>query len=140
MQSPYTFDPVEATIETIHDAIFKHGVTCQQIVRAYLARIHTINPKINALICLNPTALEEAAALDGTLPAQQEIGPHFNALFGVPVILKDNFNTSSMKTTGGCLALKDLQAKADAPVVSALKSAGAIVLGRRTCMRWHWRA
>lgn len=127
MQSSYAFDPVEATIDTIHDAIFNHGTTCEQIVRAYLSRIHT--SEINALICLNPTALEDAATLDGTL--QQEIGPRTKSLFGVPVILKDNFNTSfGMKTTGGCLALKDLQAKADAPLVSALKRAGAIVLGK----------
>jgi len=126
MQTPYTFDPVEATIDTVHDAIFNHDATCHQIVSAFLARIHVVNPKINALICLNPDALSDANTLDDARQRGDEPGP----LFGVPVILKDNFNTSSMKSTGGCLALRDLQPTADAPLVSALKRAGAIVLGK----------
>jgi len=126
MQSPYIFDPVEATIDTVHEAIFTHGTTCHQIVSAFLARIHAINPKINALICLNPDALSDANNLDGTLQRGNKPGP----LFGVPIILKDNFNTYSMKTTGGCLALRDLRPTADAPVVSVLKHAGAIVIGK----------
>jgi len=126
MQSSYTFDPVEATIDTVHDAIFTHGTTCHQIVSAFLARIHVINPKINALICLNPNALLDATALDDARQRGDEPGP----LFGVPFILKDNFNASGMNTTGGCLALKDLQPQFDADVVAGLKRAGAIVLGK----------
>jgi len=126
MQASYTFDPVEATIDTIHDAIFNHGTTCHQIVSAFLTRIHVVNPKINALICLNPNALFDANALDDVRGRGDKPGP----LFGVPVILKDNFNASEMNTTGGCLALKNLQPQFDADVVAALKGAGAIVLGK----------
>lgn len=126
MDESTPFDPVEATIETLQEAIVSARTTCYNIVLSYLTRIHAINPLINAIICLNPRALDEAKALDNALASGKKVGP----LFGVPILLKDNFNTVDMKTTGGCLALKDLQPTEDAKVVKALKQAGAIMLGK----------
>jgi len=126
MQSTLDFDPFEATIDSIRTALLSRGVTCRQIVQAYLARIATINVHLNAIICLNPRVLEEADAVDDTLAH----GGMSGALAGVPVFLKDNFNAINMKTTGGCRALQDLQATEDAKVVKALKHAGAVILGK----------
>lgn len=120
------FDPFEATIHAVREAILFNKVTCRLIVQAYLARISAINPIINAVICLNPKVLEEADALDDALSKGCKPG----ALTGVPILIKDNFNTINMKTTGGCRALKDLQASEDAKVVKALKEAGALILGK----------
>lgn len=121
-----SFDPVEATIETVQEAIYSGRTTCHDIVISYLTRIHNINPLINAIISLDPSALDEAKALDDALASGKKVGP----LFGVPILLKDNFNTIDMKTTGGCRALKDLQPSEDAKVVKALKEAGAVVIGK----------
>jgi Asp-tRNA(Asn)/Glu-tRNA(Gln) amidotransferase A subunit family amidase len=126
MNAQKGFDPVEATIETVQNAILSRRSTCHDVVMFYLTRIHAINPTINAIISLNPKALDDAIALDNALASGIKPGP----LFGVPILLKDNFNTTNMKTTGGCLALKDLQPTADAKAVTALKEAGAIVLGK----------
>jgi len=126
MQSTCDFDPFEATIDKVREAILSRRTTCRQIVQAFLARISVINPIINAIICLNPKVLEEADATDYALAHGDSPG----ALVGVPVLLKDNFNTINMKTTGGCRALKDLQATEDAKVVKSLKEAGAIIIGK----------
>jgi len=126
MQPTLDFDPFEATIHTVREAICSRKVTCRQITEAFLARIVAINPIINAVICLNPKVLEEADAIDDALADGHNPG----ALVGVPVLLKDNFNTINMKTTGGCRALKDLQASDDAKVVKLLKNAGAVILGK----------
>lgn len=126
MQSTFDFDPFEATIDTVREAILSHKVTCRQIVEAFLSRIAAINPIINAIISLNPKVLEEADVIDHALAHGNPPG----ALVGVPVLLKDNFNTINMKTTGGCRALSDLQASDDAKVVKLLKDAGAVILGK----------
>lgn len=126
MPSEHVFDPVEATTEDIRDAVLSGRATCRQIVQSFLARIADVNPLINAVICLNPKVLEEADAVDAALSREKPSG----ALLGVPIMLKDNFDAVNMKTTGGCLALKDLQPTQDAKVVKALKDAGAIILGK----------
>jgi len=120
------FDPFEATIDTVRDAILCRGVTCRQVTESFLARITAINPIINAIICLNPRVLEEADAIDDAL----HHGGKPDALMGVPVLLKDNFNTINMNTTGGCRALQGLQTTDDAKVVKLLKEAGAVILGK----------
>ncbi len=121
-----TYDVREATIESVHNALFSGLTSCRGIVEAFIARIEAYNPFINAIITLNPNALAVADALDLALAAGNATG----ALFCIPILLKDNYNTADMKTTGGCLALADSQPTVDAPVVTALKRAGSIVLGK----------
>ncbi|KAL9633168.1 MAG: hypothetical protein Q9164_004856 [Protoblastenia rupestris] len=101
-------------------------MACRTVVEAHLSRIEAYNPIINALVALNTEALSVADELDATLSTQDAKGP----LFCVPILLKDNFDTHGLPTTGGCQALADSQPAADAPVVKALKNAGAIVLGK----------
>lgn len=120
------FDAREATIETVQHAIFSGLTSCQEVVSAFIARIEAFDSKVNAVISLNPNALKEAQKLDDALAAGNTTGP----LFGVPILLKDNYDTVEMKTTGGCLALEDSQPTEDAPSVVALKNAGAIILGK----------
>jgi len=121
-----TYDVREATIESVHNALFSGLTSCRGIVEAFIARIEAYNPFINAIITLNPNALAVADALDLALAAGNATG----ALFCIPILLKDNYDTADMKTTGGCLALADSQPTVDAPVVTALKRAGSIVLGK----------
>lgn len=123
---PTTFEIREATINSVHNALFSGLSTCRGIVEAFIARIEAYNPTINAILTLNPQALAVADDLDQTIAAGNTTG----ALFCIPVLLKDNYDTDDMRTTGGCLDLANSQPSVDAPAVIALKRAGAIILGK----------
>lgn len=116
----------EATIETIHNALYTGFDSCRGIVESFIARIEAYNPAINAILALNPDALSVADSRDLALTSGNATG----SLFCIPVLLKDNYDTVDMKTTGACLDLADSQPTRDAAVVSALKRAGAIILGK----------
>ncbi|HEY8357723.1 MAG TPA: amidase family protein, partial [Ramlibacter sp.] len=120
----------EATIATIHAAYRGGTLTATQLVRGYLARIEAYDrqgPTLRAMITINPAALEEAMRLDAEFKAHPDrIGP----LHGIPIVLKDNFNTKDMPTTGGSVALKDFRPSTDAFTVDRLRRAGAIILGK----------
>jgi Asp-tRNA(Asn)/Glu-tRNA(Gln) amidotransferase A subunit family amidase len=120
------FDIREATITTLHDALFTHSTTCRDIVSSFIARIEEFNPSINAVISLSPHALSTADHLDQRLAAGNITG----ALFCVPVLLKDNFDAVGMSTTGGCQALAHNKPLTDAPTTRALIDAGAVILGK----------
>ena len=119
-------DVRESTIKGVHNALYNDLTSCRSIVESFIARIEAYNPTINAIITLNPNALSIADEKDDALAARNATG----ALFCIPVLLKDNYDTSDMNTTGGCLDLANSQPAVDAPVVTALKNAGAIILGK----------
>ena len=90
----------EATIADINTAFSQGTLTSQSLVRSYLGRIaayDSAGPSLNSIITLNPDALTTAAQLDAE---RQLTGPR-GPLHGIPVLLKDNIDTSDMKTTGG---------------------------------------
>ena len=121
-----SFDAREATIETVQHAIFSGLTTCRGVVSAFITRIESFNPKINAIITLNTDAFDIADELDLALANGNATGP----LFGIPVLVKDNYDALPMNTTGGCLALRDSRPTTDAPTITALRRAGAIILGK----------
>ena len=110
----------------MHNALFSGLTSCRSIVEGFIARIEAYNPSINAIITLNSNALAVADNMDLALTAGNTTG----ALFCIPILLKDNYDTVDMKTTGGCLDLAESQPTIDAPIVAALKRAGAIILGK----------
>ncbi|KZM24181.1 carbon-nitrogen ligase activity, with glutamine as amido-N-donor [Ascochyta rabiei] len=120
------FDAREATIDSVHHALYSGLSTCREVVSSFIARIEAHNYRTNAIIALNPNALSIADALDEQLSAGNATG----VLFGVPILLKDNYDTVDMPTTGASLALAKSQPTEDAPSVVALKNAGAIILGK----------
>ncbi|PGH27617.1 hypothetical protein AJ80_00630 [Polytolypa hystricis UAMH7299] len=132
------FDPRGSSIQSVHDALFTHGVSCTDIVSSFLARIEAYNPILHAVIHLNPLALERADELDALLRLAKTNPNHHHEtiiqkpspLFCIPVLLKDNFDAASLPTTGGSLALHNLIPTHDAPSVAALRAAGAIILGK----------
>ncbi|KKZ65759.1 hypothetical protein EMCG_08434 [[Emmonsia] crescens] len=126
LSTPLTFDSREATIETVHRELFSRKTSCREVVSSFLARIEEYNPKINAVVSLNPHALEYADDLDKALREKTPIG----SLLCIPILLKDSYNTVDMKTTGSSRALKDSQPTVDAPSVKAFRDAGAIILGK----------
>ncbi|KAJ4366702.1 hypothetical protein N0V95_000030 [Ascochyta clinopodiicola] len=120
------FDAREATVDSVHHALYSGLSTCREVVSSFIARIEAHNYRTNAIITLNPNALSIADAFDEQLSAGNATGP----LFCIPILLKDNYDTADMPTTGASLALAKSQPTEDAPSVVALKNAGAIILGK----------
>lgn len=119
----------EAGIEALGNALAGGRVTSRQLVAQYLARIDAYDqagPRINAFIRLNPNALDAAAALDRERASGRVRGP----LHGIPIVVKDNYDTSDMPTTGASIALATMQPLYDAHQVARLRQAGAIIIGK----------
>src|SRR5262245_3159442 len=136
-QSASRFVPEEATIASLHAALESGQVTCAQVTRAYLERIEAYDhkgPSLNAVLTINPRALETAAQMDRVDRATAARRP----LHCVPVILKDNYDTADMPTTGGSLTLAKLLPARDGFVVRKLRDAGAIILAKANLMELAW--
>ncbi|ANY66991.1 amidase [Paenibacillus sp. BIHB 4019] len=119
----------EATIASIQQAVGQGKLTYKELVQQYLDRIEKYDDqgiKLNAILTINPKALEIAEELDKERAASGIRGP----LHGIPVIVKDNYDTNDMPTTAGCLCLKDSIPSEDAEQVAKLKAAGAIILAK----------
>ena len=129
-----TLDLGTATIADLESA-YRAGLRAEQLTQAYLARIEAYDkrgPTINAVITLNPRALEEARALD----AERAHGKIRGPLFGVPVVLKDNYDTFDLPTTAGSQLLEGHIPPDDAYVVKKLREAGAIILAKVNLSEW----
>jgi amidase len=124
-----TFHVEEATIADIHAAMQAGRLTCRQLVEMYLARIAAYDidgPGINSILTINPKALDLANRLDKTFAKSGFMGP----LHGIPVVLKDNYDTADMPTTNGSSVLEQSIPPADGFLVKKLKQAGALVLAK----------
>lgn len=117
----------QLTIEEIQKAYQEKRFTVTEIVQGYLDRINKLDPQIGAFITLcNESALKEAEAIDKKLAKGEDIG----MLGGIPVAIKDNICTRSIKTTCASKILEDFIPPYDATVVQRLKDAGAIIIGK----------
>jgi amidase len=117
------------TIADINRAFDSGALTSERLVQLCLARIEAYDrqgPSLHAVLALNPKALETARALDAERKAK---GPR-SPLHGVPIVLKDNYNTFDLPTTGGSVLLEGSMPPFDAFVVKRLRAAGAIVLAK----------
>ena len=127
---------VEAGIADLQAAMRSGKTTSNALVRAYLSRIETFDqsgPSVNSIIELNPDALAIALERDAERKAGRVRGP----LHGIPVLLKDNIATAdSMQTTAGSLALLGAKPPRDAFIVSRLRDAGAVILGKTNLSEW----
>jgi amidase len=124
-----TFNPAYATIEQLRAALDSGQLSSEQLVRYYWDRIDRYDkkgPHINALIRLNPTALDRARQLD----AARASTPHKGMLYGIPFIAKDNYNTAGLATSGGSAALLHSVPAANAFVLQRLLDQGAILIGK----------
>ncbi|MGI9270911.1 MAG: amidase [Woeseiaceae bacterium] len=131
-----TEDFSESTIAELHDRIQRSELTSEQLVAWYIQRIEDIDragPTLNAIIELNPDALMIARALDEEWQRSGPRGP----MHGIPVILKANIDTADkMHTTAGSLALAQHIPLEDAFIVSRLRDAGAVILGKANLSEW----
>lgn len=124
-----TFDLTSATVTDINAAIDAGALTSEKLVELSLARIAAYDergPSLNAVMLLNPAAIERARELDEERLSKGRRSP----LHGIPVVLKDNIDTSDMPTTGGSFMLKGSMPPDDAFLVQQLRAAGAIILAK----------
>ena len=126
----------EATINSLQQQMAEGKLTSEALTKAYLDRIAAIDksgPLINAVIELNPDALTIARQMDEERNTGKLRGP----MHGMPVLIKDNIDTADkMQTTAGSLALEGNIAKQDAFIVTKLREAGAVLLGKTNLSEW----
>jgi Asp-tRNA(Asn)/Glu-tRNA(Gln) amidotransferase A subunit family amidase len=126
-----TFDVVDTTIAAVHAAYRDGTLTARQLVQTYLDRINAYDkrgPTINALISLNPRALEEADRLDAAFRSGGFVGP----LHGIPIIMKDQGDVAEMPTTLGSVLFRGHMPGRDCFVAAKLKKAGVIFVAKST--------
>lgn len=126
-------DITELSISDLQEHLASGALSSEQITAQYLDRIEGLSkhgPTFNAVRETNPDALKIAAELD----REKQTGRTRSALHGVPILLKDNTGTNdAMKTTAGAKALETLRTPFDATIVTKLRTAGAVVLGKCSC-------
>ena len=131
--SPQPIDVVEVTIAQIQDQIRSGRTTCRLVVQAYLDRIETYDEAtVNAITVVNPNALARADEIDEAVQAGDELGP----LFCAPLLVKDNFDTHDLPTTGGSIALMGSLPPDDAFMVRRIREADAIVIAKTNMAEW----
>ena len=130
------FEFQEATIASLGERMASGALTSRDLTAAYLARIEAVDragPHLRSVIEINPDALAIARAMDAERKAGRVRGP----LHGVPVMVKDNIASGDrMSTTAGCLALEGHRTAEDAPLLRALRDAGAVLLGKTNLSEW----
>jgi len=126
------FNIVETTIRKYHQALENGDITCRELVEAYLERIKKYDDLLNSMVVLNPNAIKRAIQLDQEYRETRTLRP----LHGVPLIVKDNYDTHDLQTTAGSIALKGSIPPDDAYLVRKLREAGAIVLGKSNMAEW----
>ena len=120
---------MEKSIPDLQQSMQSGAVTSKQLTAAFLERIRAYDkagPRLNAMIAINSRAVETAEALNRERAAGRVRGP----LHGIPILIKDNFETADMPTTGGSLALAGLETGRDAFQVKKLRDAGVVIVGK----------
>ncbi len=131
---------MELTIAEAHRAMLDGTLTARALVEAYLRRIDAYDkrgPSLNAIILVNPRALERADSLDAVL---RRTGRLTGPLHGIPFIVKDNYDTHDMPTTGGSASLAESRPADDAFQVRRIREAGAIVLAKSNLAEFAFTA
>jgi amidase len=125
----------EITVDQLQERYENGNLTASQVTRAYLDRIEDIDrngPGLNAIITVNPNALEIADSLD----QERQNGTVRGPLHGVPIILKDNIDTYDMPTTAGSRFMEGSVPTKDAFITQKLREAGAIILAKANLSEW----
>ncbi len=127
---PYAVE--EVPLSQIAADLAAGKTTSAAVTQAYIDRIKTYNPVLNAVILVAPDALDQAKAADARRKDGKTLGP----LDGIPVLIKDNIDVAGMVTTGGSYALVDNMPAKDSEVARRLRAAGVVFLGKANTSQW----
>src|SRR5262245_23586799 len=135
-QGPSPFELDEATVASLQDAMKSGKYSARSITEMYLQRIDALDkkgPSLHSVIETNPDAIKIAEDLDAERKAKGPRGP----LHGIPVLIKDNIDSSdNMTTTAGSLALAGSKPPQDSFIAKKLREAGAVILGKANLSEW----
>jgi amidase len=113
------------------------GVSCRDVAVSAVDRLREVNPRLNAVtLDLGEAAIAAADRLDSRRAHGDPPGP----LFGVPITIKDNVEVRGQRTPNGVAGLAHVIAKGDAPIVTRLIEAGAVIVGRTNTPEFSMRA
>jgi amidase len=128
---------LEQDIPTLQKHISEGKFSYEELTKFYLYRIRKYDREnglsLNSVISVNPNVIEQARQKD----AEAKSLTDHHAIYGMPILLKDNINTEDLPTTAGALALKDNSTE-DAFIVKQLKSKGALILGKANLSEWAY--
>jgi amidase len=128
---------LEQDIPTLQNHISEGKFSYEELTKFYLYRIRKYDREnelsLNSVISVNPNVIEQARQKD----AEAKSLTDHHAIYGMPILLKDNINTEDLPTTAGALALKDNSTE-DAFIVKKLKSKGALILGKANLSEWAY--
>jgi aspartyl-tRNA(Asn)/glutamyl-tRNA(Gln) amidotransferase subunit A len=120
-------DPLDWTLTEAAHALANGTVSSEELTSLCLARIHKLDPVLNAFITLDEqAALQQARECDRQRRTRRSLPP----LYGIPIALKDNFDTANLKTTAAAQVFRDRIPTEDAEVTRRLKAAGIVLLGK----------
>lgn len=124
----------EATISDIQSAIAKGEISYESLTRSYIDRIESLDKSsgLNSIVIINPDAINIAKEKD----LERKNGKDLPTLHGIPIIVKDNYNTIGLQTAAGSMALKGYEPETDSYIVKRLKEEGAIVLAKSNMAEW----
>ena len=125
----------EMTAEALLDAYARHDLSPLEVLQATIERIARHNPRINAFAMLNPGALQAA----GESERRWRVGRPCGLLDGVPVTVKDLLDMAGLPTRRGSRLSPETPAVDDAPIVTSLRAAGAIIVGKTTTTEYGWK-
>lgn len=130
---------VEKSATQLQSLVSQGALSYEEITRFFIARIHAIETDdqryLNAVISLNPLAVDAARAADDERKEGKNIAP--DSLFGLPILLKDNIGFEGLPTTAGAAALAENYAR-DAFVTQRLKANGVVILGKANLSEWAY--
>lgn len=127
--APSRFSVFEKTVVELQEAMTNGVATSEDIVRDYLTRATLYDrngPTFKAILALSPRAIADARARDAARAEGRVLGPYH----GVPIVLKDNIDTTELPSTGGAWALIDHRPRVDSRVAAGMKGGGAVILGK----------
>ncbi|WP_370104857.1 amidase family protein, partial [Winogradskyella sp.] len=134
---------LEQNIPTLQKHVFDNNITYEDLTKFYLYRIRQFDREnslsLNSVISINKNVINEAKDRDEKRKLYEDVSVDYfkNTIVGMPILLKDNINTSGMATTAGAVALKDNTTE-DAFIVKQLKSKGALILGKANLSEWAY--
>lgn len=123
---------LEKDIDYVRESLENGMISCEEIVLFYVNRIKENDDNFNAVIQLNPNALDQARIIDEKI----KDGKSLKELDGVIVLIKDNVSSMEMNTASGAYALKDLKTTRDSSIVKSMRDEGAIILGKANLSEW----
>jgi len=133
----YGFSIREATIGDLQLAFEQNQLTSRQLVEFYIREIRRLNSVLNGVIEVNLDALYQADKADHERKAKACTPGSLSGLHGIPILLKDNIGTKDkLNTTAGSFALLGSVVPRDAGVVTKLRKAGAIIMGKASLSEW----